>query len=340
MERVKFGLIGYGNAGKLHARSILEIPNADLVAVATPNRKKVRELIENFKIKYYEDFREMLKSKKMDAVCVLTPSGTHADIGIEAAKCGKHVVVEKPIDISLKKADALINECEKHGVKLSVISQRRFSDSVKEVKEYVDNGTLGKLDFGGAQVKWYRSQEYYDSANWRGTWTLDGGGALMNQSVHYVDLLRYLVGPIKEVFAYCATKEHDIEVEDLLVGTLKFENGALGSIEATTIAYPGLFSRLDIYASNGSFALVDDEIETIAIKGRKIIRKNSSGNTGSASPEIPYSLHKRQLEDITHAILEDRPPAVSGRDGRNTLAVVKALYESCRYIKPVKVDTI
>ncbi len=342
MDKVRFGLIGAGNVGLIHAKSISEIENAELVAVSSRTEEKALKLAKKFRSEYYSDFHEMLSRDDIDAICILTPGGTHAEIGIEAARHGKHVVVEKPIDVNLQKADALIEECEKQNVKLSVISQRRFSNAVRIVKGMVKSGELGKLNFGGAQVKWYRTQEYYNSSKWRGTWDLDGGGALINQSIHYVDLLQYVVGPVEEVFSYCGTKTHNIEVEDLLVGSLKFKNGALGSVEATTTAYPGLFSRLDIYGNNGTAVIVDDEIEFLATKDGKRVEKTRiiKKSHGTSTPQISYTLHKRQLEDVVDSILHDRSPQVTGKDGRNTLAVVTALYESCKMGKPVKVDII
>lgn len=342
MQRVRFGIIGAGNAGLIHAKSISEIENAELIAISSPTKEKTKKLVEEFKIDYYPDFREMLKRKDIDAICVLTPSGTHAQIGIEVARSRKHVIVEKPIDVNLKMADALIEECQKRNVKLSVISQRRFSDAVMKIKHFVENGKLGKLNFGGAQVKWYRSQEYYDSSAWRGTWDLDGGGALMNQSIHYVDILQYIVGPVDEVFSYCGTKAHEIEVEDLLVGSLKFKNGALGLIEANTTVYPGLFARLDIYGRNGTAVIVDDEIEFLATKKGKTIKgtRKRTKERGVAKPEISYEFHKRQLKDVVDSILNNRSPQVTGKDGRNTLAIVMALYRSCKTGKAMKVDVI
>ena len=343
MSKVRFGIIGAGNVGEIHAKSISEIENAELIAAFSPNLEKLKKFAKKFSCDYHTTLQELLLRKDIDAVCILTPSGTHAKIGIEAARYGKHVIVEKPIDVNLDMADALIEECERQSVKLSVISQRRFSDAVKTTKEYVKSGKMGKLNFGGVQVKWYRSQEYYDSRAWRGTWALDGGGALMNQSIHYVDLLQYIVGPIEEVFSYCGTKAHNIEVEDLLVGSLKFKNGALGLVEATTVAYPGLFARLDIYASNGTAVIMDDEIEFLTIKSDKKLKKSvkrKSENCGAASAKISHELHKKQLKDIVDSILNNKKPQVTGVDGRNALAIVIALYESCRTGKPIKVDVM
>lgn len=343
MKEVRFGIVGTGKIAEIHAKSISEIQNARLVAAAGTNGEKTGKLANDFGCEPCRSPDELLSRKDVDAVCILTPSGLHADAGIEAARAGKHVLVEKPIDVSLEKADELIKECERNGVRLGVVSQRRYSDAVMDVIKAVTGGEMGKIGYGGAQIRWYRSQEYYDSADWRGTWKLDGGGALMNQSVHYVDLLQYIVGPIEEVYGYSRTMAHDIEVEDLLVGSLKFKNGALGLIEATTAAYPGMFSRLDVYGEKGTAAIVDDELDAlISMDGTELTKKREkpANNESVSGPKIPFVLHKKQIENFVDSIINGTEPEIGGRDGRNALAVVLALYESCKTGKPVKVDSI
>ncbi|MDN5338056.1 MAG: UDP-N-acetyl-2-amino-2-deoxyglucuronate dehydrogenase [Thermotogaceae bacterium] len=342
MKKLCFGIVGCGNVSKIHAESIVNLPNSKLVAVVSRTESNARKLAKEYNCDYHINLDSFLKRKDIDVVVILTPNGLHADIGIKAARFGKHVVVEKPIDIDLKKADELISECEKNGVKLSVISQRRFSDAVQVVKKYINKGELGKLNFGNALVKWYRTQEYYDSGAWRGTWEFEGGGALINQSIHYVDLLQYLVGPVDEVFAYMATRCHNIEVEDILVGALKFKNGALGLVEANTTAYPGFEARVDIYGDNGSAIIVDDELDKLMIKGKKKISstRNQKSLTGASNPQISFELHKRQYQDIVDSIMNNRKPSVDGIAGRNTLAVILALYESAKAGKTVKVNLI
>ncbi len=342
MEKVRFGLIGTGNAGEIHAKSLTEMKNALLMGVAGRNSQKTFNFAKKFHCQSFSSVDELLSSD-IDAVCITTPSGTHAEFGVKAAQAGKHVMVEKPIDVNLKKADELIKACEKQKVKLGVISQRRFSQGVKMIMNVIQKGEMGEIGFAGAQVKWYRSQTYYDSADWRGRWDTDGGGALMNQSIHYVDLLRYFVGPIDEVFAYCKTMSHKIEVEDVAVGSLKFKNGAIGLVEATTAAYPGFFSRIDVYGKYGSTALVDDELEYIySVKGKNFhrARKRDEKSKTVSSPHVSYELHKKQLENFVDAILQDEEPLINGKEGRNTLAVVVSMYESCKIGKSVKVETL
>ncbi len=341
-NKVRFGLIGTGNAAKIHAKAISKMENAKLVAVVGRNSQKAMAFSNEFQCDTSSSVDELLARKDIDAICITTPSGTHADIGIKAAKAGKHVVVEKPIDVTLKKADAFIKACEKQNVKLAVISQRRYSDGVQQIRRAIKSNKLGKIGFGGMQVRWYRSQEYYDSAQWRGTWELDGGGALINQSIHYVDLLQYLVGPVEEVFGYCKTMAHKIEVEDLVVGSLKFKNGAIGLVESTTAAYPGFFSRVDVYGDNGSAALVNDEAELIITKGENILEKKDMGDkkNSTSGPEISYVLHEKQLRNFVDSILKGVELDVKGEDGRNALAIVEGLYTSCKEKKVIKIDLI
>jgi len=333
LREVRFGLMGLGSIAKVHAKALQNLENAKLVAVTTRNRDKGETFAKEFSCDYYAEYNDLLKREDVDAVIITLPSGLHAKAGIEAAKYGKHVIVEKPIDINLQNADALINECEKQHVLLSVVFQRRFSDAALIVKKAIEESKFGILNFGAAHVKWYRDQDYYSKSGWRGTWELDGGGALINQAIHYVDLLRFLVGEIEEVFAYSAIRMHKIEVEDILSGTIKFKNGALGLVEANTAAYPGLYSRLDIYGEKGLVVVVDDEIETLKIDQCNYEERKNLKNKSQ-------SLHQRQLKDIIDSILECKKPSVTGIDARNTLAVVMAFYESVRTHKPQQVEII
>ncbi|RAO99262.1 hypothetical protein PW5551_04830 [Petrotoga sp. 9PW.55.5.1] len=340
MNKVRFGLIGAGNVGKVHAKALESIKEAELVTIYSRNKKKSEKLASEFNCEYSADIKEILERNDIEAVIIALPSALHADVGIAAAKNGKHVVVEKPVDVSLKKTDNLINECKKRNVLLSVIFQRRFSDSSFRLKKAVKKGYFGKINFGAAHTKWYRDQSYYENSSWRGTWKLDGGGALINQSIHYVDLLRYIVGEIEEVFAYSATRMHDIEVEDILTGTIKYKNGALGFIEANTAAYPGLYSRIDVYGEKGIAVIQDEEIKTWKTVSESYEFKEEKKKSSYNSPDIDYFLHQKQLINIVESIQKDEEPAVTGIDGRNTLAVVLALYESSRKNLPQKVEII
>lgn len=330
MNKVKFAIVGTGSITAVHAKAILSTPEAILVAIYGRSATKVQELATQYNCDGYTDYQEMLKNVDIDAVSICTPSGMHADLGIEAALAGKHVIIEKPIDVNLEKADALIKTCQSKGVTLGVILQRRYSEGVMALKKILDEGQLGKLIFGGCYMKLYRSQEYYDSAAWRGTWKLDGGGVLMNQGVHYIDMLQYLAGPISEVSGDCDTLGHvGLEVEDTASSSIKFKSGALGVIEGTTCAYPGLVSRIDIYGTEGSAIIENDILTFVELKsGYQYKLDSSSENSGVSSPGIDYECHKRQFQEIVTAIRKGTETPINGIEGRKALEVILAIYKS------------
>jgi predicted dehydrogenase len=287
----------------------------------------------------YTDYEAMFRRTDIDVVSVLTPSGLHAVVGIAAARAGKHVIVEKPMDVTLEKADALIAACRDAGVKLCCISQHRFDPAVVALKRAIADNQLGQLNFGGSHTKWYRSQEYYDSGDWRGTWALDGGGALINQSIHYVDLLQYIMGPFAEIHAYAATRAHErIEVEDIAVAAIKFKSGALGLLEGNTAAYPGFVARLDVYGTNGSVIIENDQIKEWELRSEApcpVEPEAISFIGGTSSKDIWHVAHKRQIADMIAAIRENREPLVNGIEGRKPLEIVLAVYESARTGKTI-----
>ncbi len=337
---LNFAIIGCGVIGPTHARSISEIDGARLVAVADIVEEKAKALAEMYEAEAYLDYTKMLERDDIDVVNIATPSGIHADMGIAAARAGKHVIVEKPMDISLGKADALIAACREQGVKLCVISQHRFDQGIVDLRKAIKEEKLGPLAFGGAYTQWYRAQEYYDSGNWRGTWTLDGGGALMNQSIHYVDLLQYIMGPVEEIHAYCARRAHvRIEVEDVSAATLKFKSGAIGVIEGMTAAYPGFAARLDIFGGDGGVIIENDTVKEWRLRsGEEYATPVSEGPliVGTSSADIWYLGHRRQIQDMVDAIREDRLPLVTGEEGRKPLEIILAIYQSARTGQTVK----
>ena len=347
-RKVRSAVVGLGAIGPTHVMSLKQIENAELYAVCDLVREKADKFAAENGCRVYYDFDEMLKDPNIDLVHLCVPSGLHAQLGVRAAKAGKNVLTEKPIDVTLEAADRLIAACHEAGVVLSCISQHRFDDAMLEAHAALEQGLFGKLTFGGSHTKWYRSQEYYDSGDWRGTWKLDGGGALMNQSVHYVDLLQYMMGPVEEVSAYCATLAHErIEVEDVAAATLKFKNGALGLLEGNTAAFPGFCARLDIYGTDGGIIIENDEIRDRRFRAEGegngdfygSISHTTKGSTGAgaSSAAIGASSHERQIRDVVSAILEGRQPKVTGEEARSPLAIILAVYESARTGGPVKV---
>lgn len=331
---LNFGIIGAGNIAHLHAQALEGISGARLVAVADPIPQQAQFFAEKWQVDAYSDFRDMLQRPHLDVVCICTPSGWHASQGIAAAEAGKHVVVEKPIALTPADADALIEACRRQGVLLSPICQRRFEGPIRRLREALQQGRLGRPVLGDAQVKWYRSPEYY-AGTWRGTWAMDGGGALMNQSIHAIDLLHWLMGPVESVFGYTATLVHRIETEDVASAALRFRSGALGHIEGTTAAWPGLFMRLEVHGDQGSAVLQDSEIVYFQTADGQPLGAEDADTprvgSGAADPlSISSAGHRAQLQDVVEAIHQGRPPFVTGEDGRETVALLWAIYESAR----------
>ena len=262
MEKIiRFALVGTGMISKIHSQELLNIQNAKITAVFSPVEKDAKSFAEKVGVAWYTDYNEMLKSQDIDIVSIITPSGTHADMAIEAARAGKHVIVEKPMDISLEKAQQMIDVCREHHVKLSVISQHRFDAPTVKIKGDIESGRFGKMVLGQAAVNWYRPQSYYDTSKWRGTLEMDGGGVLINQAIHTIDLFQYFMGEVESVYAHTAILAHErIEVEDVAVATVKFKNGALGTIVGTTAAYPGLSARLEIIGTTGTAVIENDQL--------------------------------------------------------------------------------
>lgn len=350
-KELRFALIGCGSISATHAEQIQAIPNARLVAVADIEEDRAKTLASKYNTDFYTDYQEMLQRDDIDIVNLLTPSGMHADMAIDAAKAGKHIITEKPMDISMDKAKAMIKAARDVGVKLSVISQHRFDTATIQVKKEVDAGNFGSMILGECAVNWYRTQEYYDSGEWRGTWALDGGGALMNQSIHTIDLLQYLMGPVESVYARTATLAHErMEVEDVAVATVSFKNGALGTIVGTTSAFPGLSCRLEVFGTKGSAVIENDRLthhfqKTQDSKGEwygggKVENLAKTGltdsGTGASDPTAIFGgAHRIQIEDMMQAVIEDREPLVNGEEGLKPLEIILAIYESARTGKSV-----
>ncbi len=338
---VAFGIVGGGMIGAVQAAAIEQISGAKLVAVCGRDEARTAEFAAKFGCTAYTDYERFLHHPELQIVNICTPSGTHAELGIRAAESGKHVLTEKPIETTLEKADALIAACDRAGVKLGVIFQSRFLPAVQRIKQAIDEGRLGKLMLGDALVKWYRAPEYYAPGTWRGTLKMDGGGALINQAIHTVDLLRWMMGPAESAFAMKAALRYPhIEAEDTLVGTVKFQNGALGVVQATTSAKPGFKRRLEISGERGSIILDGDAISVWAIDGEDANLGEAEQLTdGSANPAaISNEGHRRQIEDMMHAVIENRAPMIDGREGRKSLELVVALYAAANEGKLVTLN--
>lgn len=338
-DKIRFGIIGAGMIGKKHAEAMSMVDNIRLAAVCDVHPQAVDELKKEYGCAGYTSLDELLRSPDVDAVSICTPSASHGDIALKAARAGKHVVIEKPIDVSVEKADQVLATCKENGVICSVISQHRFDAAVKALKQAVDENLLGRLLYGACHTKWYRDLNYYKGSNWRGLWAFDGGGALINQSIHYIDLLLYIMGDVREVYGNCATLRHPIEVEDTGVATLKFDNGGIGLIHGTTIAYPGIGAYLEIYGENGTVVIKDDEIELWHINGdgrsaNSFPRVGHATGSGAAAA-FAIGSHVEQFKDVADAIMNGREPLAAGKDGRRVLALIKAIYQSSAENKPI-----
>lgn len=336
---IHIGIIGGGNISETHARAAREINGVELSAIYGYNQEKVARLCELYGGAAYEDLPGFLAHKPMDLVMIGSPSGLHAEQGIAAARRGLHVLVEKPLDITTDSADALIRECERAGVKLGVCFQDRVAPDICRLKQLVADGRLGKPILVSGRVKWYRPPEYYSGPRWRGTWALDGGGALMNQGVHTVDLLLWLMGDVERVSAKAITALHDIEVEDTVVVTLEFANGAIGTLEAGTAVYPGYPRRIELTGSEGTIILEQDCIISADLRTPVTDAVGSPAKNTNASATSPVvsdvSGHKRILEDFLGAIETNGSPRCDGPEGRRSVELVQAIYESSRTGQPV-----
>lgn len=340
MNEIGFGIVGGGMIGQVQAAAISEINGARLLAFCGRDEGRTRAVAARFAATAYTNYEKFLAQPGLQIVNICTPSGTHAELGAAAARAGKHVLVEKPIEINLERADALIAACDRAGVKLGVIFQSRFLPAVQQLKGALDENRLGRLVMGDAYVKWYRAPEYYATGSWHGTLALDGGGALINQAIHTVDLLRWMMGPVAEVAAMkSALRYPHIEAEDTLVGTLRFQNGALGVVQAATSIKPGFKRRLEISGARGTVILDGDAISVWAIDGEADAAGEAEQITdGSASPAaISNAGHRRQIEDMMRAVIEDRAPLIDGREGRKSLELVTALYDAAALGRAVKI---
>ena len=341
-DKLGYGIIGCGVIAPWHAKSVASIPEAELVAVCDIVPEKAEKLKEEFGARHAcTDYRDVLAMDDVDIVSICTPSGAHADIAIDAARAGKHVMTEKPIDINLEKIDRLVQVCKEQNVKLACIFQRRTSNLWQRVKRAIDEGRLGKMILASAYLKYFRSQEYYDSADWRGTWALDGGGALMNQGVHMVDLLRWIMGPLDTIFGFADHLARRIEVEDTAVAVMKFSSGAFGTLEGTTSVTPGMNHRMEFHGEKGTIQVDGEGIVRWDAPGedREAVVKEMEDKVGDASSDptaISAFGHRVQIADLIAAVREDREPMVSGDEARHAVELILSIYKSAQTGEHVK----
>jgi UDP-N-acetyl-2-amino-2-deoxyglucuronate dehydrogenase len=337
-----FAIVGCGMIARFHARALAEVPGAKVVALVSrheANARAVAEVLAN-PCDIYSDLKPLLLRKDVDVVIITTPSGAHMEPALAAAEAGKHVVVEKPLEITLERCDRIIDACDCRRVKLCTIFPSRFGDANQALKKAVDGGRFGRLTLGETTCKWWRPQSYYDEGGWKGTKALDGGGALMNQAIHNVDLLSWMMGPVIQVAGFSATLAHErIEVEDTAVACLRFANGALGVIQATTSVFPGLAKTIGIHGDRGTVVIEQDDVlrwefnpETADDKAvRERFAQKTGASGGSSNPAaISHVGHARQLTDFARAIESGAEPSVDGREGRKSVEIILGIYRSAQ----------
>lgn len=335
-----FGIVGAGTISDIHAMAIKSIKNARLIGVYSINKNKSEAFAQKHQCTAYDTLEEMLKFSEIDIVCICTPSGLHLDPAIKCIEAGKHCLIEKPLEVTLEKCDRIIEAANKAGVKISVIFPSRFYESSKQLKKAINDRRFGDLVLGDAYVKWNRSDDYYKSSAWRGTVKFDGGGALMNQGIHSVDLLQWYMGSVQSVQAVTANIRHkEIEVEDTVVSTLKFTNGALGTLVCSTAVYPGTLKRIEIMGTTGTAILEESKLikwqfEQESGEDEVLINATSDekvSHGGVSNPaDISFAGHQRQMEDMILSVARNGQPLIDGVEGRKSVEIVLAIYESAQ----------
>jgi len=334
-RKVKLGIVGTGVGAGFCAQGFSMLADAgiaELVAVTSQREERARDFASRWGLKlWYTDHEEMLGKAGIDAVIINTPHYLHHPIALDAMNAGKHTLVDKPIAVSLREADEMIETAKKKHLKLGVILQSRFDPIFRKVQESAKEGKLGRLILGEAVVEWYRTQEYYDSSLWRGCWATEGGGALINQAIHTIDMLLWILGTPKHLWAQIDTFSHRIEVEDLAVAVIRFENDALGVVQGSTSIYPGLPTRLEIHGTRGTAIVEGEMLKRWSVIGEKetIAEEPKKGLQSWARPDlVPATNHASVIRDFAQAILDDREPYVNGTEGRKSLELIRGIYKS------------
>jgi predicted dehydrogenase len=337
--KLTFGIVGFGEIANHHIQSIQAIENCEFVAITSSNENKRNKVASEYNVEVFSDFTEMCALPYLDVVCICTPNGFHLDPCLAAARNKKHVITEKPMEINVERCKQMISACREAEVTLSCIFQNRYIPGYQKMLELVRDGKLGRLILGNAYVKWYRPPEYYANNNWRGTLKGDGGAALITQSIHYIDQLIHIMGPVKSVKGKISTLVHDIEGEDIGTAILEFENGALGTIEGSTAIYAAFPEKIEVHGNGGSVVLESGQITACKLREPIDLAIHESKGTSSASTDptaVDVSLHKAQYEHIVSCIRNNRDPHVNGEEGLKSIRVLEAIYESSRTGKEVK----
>jgi predicted dehydrogenase len=345
LQSAGFGILGLGVIAEFHVQAIKEITGCRFAAGFDTVPGRAAAFCEKHGGTPYEDLSAFLADKDIDIITIATPSGLHLDGTLAAVRAGKHVIVEKPLEITTARCDAIIAEADINKVQVGTVFPSRYHAPSRIIKKALEEGRFGKIALADAQIKWYRTQEYYDSGKWRGTWQFDGGGALMNQGIHAVDILRWFMGEVKEVFAYTGTLAHErIEVEDCAAAALRFASGALGVIEATTGAYPGFLKKIEICGASGCVTMEEESITAWQFADERpedeSIRRDygSAAATGGGVSDpaaIGHHGHRMLFESFVTALRENRAPDIDGKEGRKAVEIIEAIYRSAKTHAPV-----
>ena len=337
MKTWNFGIVGAGLIADFHARAINDIPNAKLIGCCDKITERAKKLADKYNATIFDSYEEMMKSDNIDIITIATPSGLHAEPAIAAAQAGKHVLCEKPLDITLERIDMMIDAHEKSGTYLGGIFPYRFNDYIVPLRQAIDTGRFGTITYTGIYVPWWRTDEYYKDS-WHGTWNLDGGGALMNQSIHMVDMICDLLPPVESVQAFTSTLGHKMEAEDTAAAVLRFKGGSLGVVYGTTASFPGQFRRFEITGTKGTVINVENTITLWQFadeneQDKDILEKYGKikGGGGVADPAaITHENHARNFKAFLNAIEEKTKFRIDGREARKAVELILAIYKSAK----------
>ena len=323
---LNFAIYGCGVISKTHALALANVEGAQLIACADFNPAAAEAFASANGIRMLPDWNALLQSKDIDAVCICTPSGTHAPLAIEAMNAGKHVVLEKPMALNTAQCDEIIAAAERNQTRITVIAQMRTSPDIIRAKELLQSGALGKIILCQLHMCYYRPCSYY-TGSWRGTKKMDGGGALMNQGIHGVDILRDLMGPVKQLKSVVRTLLHDIEVEDAAVASLEFENGAIGVITASTATHPGYDREIRIYGTRGGMEFKEDKMVRLVLDGvEQPCEEFVSAGAATSNLLLDYRGHARQLSAFVRAIGGEDVVYPDQFDGKQAVELIETIY--------------
>ena len=331
---IKFGILGCGLVSETHAECMMELEDAVLLGVCDRAEENAKKFAEIYDASVFSTYEEMLANPEIDAVCICVPSGLHAEMADKALDAGKHIVLEKPMALNVEDCDRLIKKCGEKKLCLTVISQLRFSPSIQRVKGLIDSGELGRILSADLYMKYWRKAEYYSTSTWRGTFKMDGGGALMNQGIHGIDIMQYLLGDIKVLGSKVKTAYHNIEVEDLAAAVVEYPCGALGVIQGSTCLNPGFSRQIEIVGTDGYVVIVEDALKELVINGEHIELpeedKVLSNPGGANNPAVPTTLHKKQIQNFINAIKEKERLLVDAHEGKRAVRAVCEIYKESK----------